>query len=153
MQKTVENVGGAKDESKSIFPNIHKEFGGDDTTPEYFIKLIDSFICLPSNANEHSLAENNEFNPVQNISTIYTWISNNRKPPRNMNPKIAKAIYDLRDIDKFNSHFEKIATSQQYEEVRNQFRKFHFDATDDDCFYIAGKVLSKVFEFRSTKKK
>lgn len=57
-----------------------------------------------------SLAENNEFNPVQNISTIYTWISNNRKPPRNMNPKIAKAIYDLRDIDKFNSHFEKIAT-------------------------------------------
>lgn len=135
-----------------FFQIFYKEFGGDDTIPEYFIKLIDSFIRLPSNANERSLAEKDEFNPVQNISTIYTWISNNGKPPRNMSPKIAKAIYDLRDIDKFNSHFEKIATSQQFEEVRNQFRKFHFDATDDDCFYIAGKVLSKIFEFRSKKK-
>lgn len=133
-----------------FFQIFYKEFGGSDTIPEYFIKLVDCFIRLPSNNEERLLAAKDEFNPVQQTPTaIYTWINKSGKASRNMSPKIAKAIYDLRDVDKFKDYFEKVATSQQCEKVRDGLREFHFDATDDNCFDVSGKIFSKIFEFRS----
>lgn len=133
-----------------FFQIFYKEFGGSDTIPEYFIKLVDCFIRLPSNNEERLLAAKDEFNPVQQTPTaIYTWINKSGKASRNMSPKIAKAIYDLRDVDKFKYYFEKVATSQQCEKVRDGLREFHFDATDDNCFDVSGKIFSKIFEFRS----
>lgn len=136
-----------------FFQIFYKEFGGSDTIPEYFIKLVDCFIRLPSNNEERSLAAKDEFNPVQKTPTaIYTWINKSGKASRNMSPKIAKAIYDLRDVDKFKDYFEKVATSQQCEKVRDRLREFHFDATEDNCFDVSGKLFSKIFEFRSKRK-
>ena len=136
-----------------FFQIFYKEFGGSDTIPEYFTKLVDCFIRLPSNNEERALEAKDEFNPVQKTPTaIYTWINKSGKAARNMNPKIAKAIYDLGDIDKFKDHFEKVATHQQCEKVRDGLRKFHFDATDDNCFDVSGKLLSKIFEFRARRK-
>jgi hypothetical protein len=53
-----------KDESKLIFPIFYKEFCGDNTISEYFIEIVDCFICLLSNIKEHFLAEKDEFNSV-----------------------------------------------------------------------------------------
>lgn len=136
-----------------FFKIFYKEFGGDDTMPNYFVKLVDCFIRLPSSNEERALAEKDEFNPVQKTpNAIYTWTNKKGKAARNMSPKIAKAIYDLRDPDKFSACFEKKATSQQCKAVRDELRKFHFDATDDNCFDLSGKLLSKIFEFRSKRK-
>lgn len=136
-----------------FFQIFYKEFGGSDTIPEYFIKLVDCFIRLPSSNEERALAAKDEFNPVQKTPTaIYTWINKSGKAARNMSPKIAKAIYDLGDVNKFKDYFEKAATSQQCEKVRDGLRNFHFDATEDNCFDISGKLLSKIFEFRSKRK-
>ena len=75
------------------------EFGVNNTIPEYFMKLVDRFIRLLPNKKELSLAEKDEFNTVQKAATaIYTWVNKSGKPAKNMSPKIAKSIYDLRDI-------------------------------------------------------
>lgn len=133
---------------------FYKEFGVDESIPEYFIELIDCFIRFPSNNEERFLAGKDEFNPVQKTSsaTIYTWVNKKGKATRNMKPKIAKAIYNLRDISKFADYFQKNATDQQFKAISNELRKFHFDANEDNCFDVSARILSKILEFRSEKK-